>query len=71
MLMSVFDYGDVLFMHASLTLKKPLIAVYHSALWLIPGSSYLTLHCMLYENVGPSLTVCKEQHCISALRYLL
>ena len=63
--MSVFDYGDVLYMHASLSTLKPLDAVYHSALRLITGDSYLTHHCLLYEKVGwTSLAARREQHCI-------
>ena len=66
--MSVFDYGDVLYMHASLSTLKPLDAVYHNALRFITGDDYRTHHCLLYEKVGwPSLTVRREQHCICYL----
>ena len=64
-IMSVFDYGDVLYMHASCTTLRPLEAVYHSALRFITGDSYLTHHCVLYEKVGwPSLTARREHHCL-------
>ena len=63
--MSVFDYGDVLYMHASCTTLRPLEAVYHSALRFITGDGYLTHHCTLYEKVGwPSLAVRREHHCL-------
>ena len=63
-ILSVLDYGDLIYMHASRSTLKPLDAVYHSALRFITGDSYLTHHCTLYENVGwPSLVDRREQHC--------
>ena len=63
--MSVFDYGDVLYMHTSPSTLKPLDAVYHSALRFITGDSFLTHHCILYEKLGwPTLATLREQHCV-------
>ena len=49
--MSVLDYGDILYRHASATTLHPLKAVYHSALRFITGESYSTHHCDLYSKV--------------------
>ena len=52
-------------MHTSLSILKPLDTVCHSALRFIIGDSFLTHHCTLYGKVGwPSLTTCREQHCL-------
>ena len=52
LVMSVFDYGDVLYMYASPATLKPLDAVYHSALRFIAGDGFLTHHCISYGKVG-------------------
>ncbi len=61
--MSVFDYGDVLHMHAANNILKPLDAAFHDALRFMTGDGFLTHHCVLYEKVDwPSLAICREQH---------
>ena len=40
--LSVFDYGDILYRHASAAILKPLDAVYHSALRFNTGDAYIT-----------------------------
>ena len=61
--LSVLDYGDILYMHASAATLKLLDSVYHSALRFITGDSYNTHHCDLYSKVGwPSLVVRRERH---------
>ena len=65
LILSVFDYGDIVYMHASSTVLKSLDAVYHSALRFITGDKYLTHHCVLYEKVNwPSLAARREEHCL-------
>ncbi len=62
-IMSVFDYGDVLFMHAVANILNPLDAVFHNALYFIAGDGFLTHHCVLCEKVDwPSLAIYREQH---------
>lgn len=59
---SVSDYGDILYMHASAATLKPLDSVYHSTLRFITGDSNITHHCDLYAKVGwPSLCVRHER----------
>ena len=61
--MSVLDYGDVVYRHASSTTLKPLDSAYHSALRFITGDKYDTHHCLLYDKVGwPSLTLRRSYH---------
>lgn len=63
--LSVFDYGDIIYGHAAATTLIPLDAVYHSALRFITGDGYRTHHCLLYDKVGwLSLTKRREWHCI-------
>ena len=50
--MSVLDYGDVLYMHASSNSLHSLDTVYHGALRFITGFKSLTHHCLLYARVG-------------------
>ncbi len=65
-IMSVFNYGDILYKHASSIILKALNVVFHSALRFITGDGFLTHHCVLYINVGsPSLAICREQHCLA------
>ena len=64
-ILSVLDYGDIVYMHAAHSSLKPLDAVYHSALRFITGDAFTTHHCRLYGKVGwPSLAKRREQHCI-------
>ncbi len=61
--MSILDYGDVLYMHASSQSLHALDSVYHGALRFITGFKVLTHHCDLYERVGwPSLSMRRLQH---------
>ncbi len=61
--MSILDYGDVLYMHASSQNLHALDTVYHGALRFITGFKVLTHHCDLYERVGwPSLSMRRLQH---------
>lgn len=63
--MSIFDYCDVICMHASATTLKPLDALYHRSLRFITGEKFLTHHCVLYQKVGwPPLAVRRQQHCL-------
>lgn len=61
--LSVLDYGDIVYRHASATALKPLDSVYHSALRFITGDPFKTHHCSLYEKVGwTSLSLRRELH---------
>ena len=61
--LSVLDYGDVIYRHASASSLKPLDSVYHSALRFITGDRYDTHHCILYSKVGwPSLAARRDYH---------
>ena len=61
--MSVLDYGDIVYRHASNTTLKPLDSAYHSALRFITGEKYNTHHCILYEKVGwSSLSLRRSYH---------
>ncbi len=51
-LLSVLDYGDVIYMHAGLSSLKKLDYVYHAALRFVTSASSRTHHCILYELVG-------------------
>lgn len=57
--LSLMDYSDVIYMHATASPLKPLDAVYHSALRFITGDVYSAHHCILYikKKLGwPSLS---------------
>lgn len=61
--MSVMDYVEVLYMHASFQSLKLLDTVYHGALRFITNFRALTHHCSLYERVGWSaLSTCRLNH---------
>ena len=63
--MPVFDYGDILYMHASQSILKSLDVVYHSVLRFIIGCDFQTHHCDLYRAVGwTSLATRREEHCL-------
>ncbi len=49
--MSVLDYGDILYCHATQSTLHQLNPVYYSALHLITNDSYRTHHCSLYQKV--------------------
>ena len=49
--LAVLDYGDVIYMHASMSLLKKLDVVYHSPLPFVTGANASTHHCKLYEMV--------------------
>lgn len=50
--LSVLDYGDVIYMHASLSSLKKLDYVYHAALRFVTSASSRTHHCILYGLMG-------------------
>lgn len=50
--MSVLNYGDIIYMHASASTLKPLHVIYHSALRFASGAASATHHCTLYRLVG-------------------
>lgn len=50
--MSVLDYGDVIYMHASMHCQHMLHIVYHGELKLIGNFRALTHHCSSYARVG-------------------
>ena len=61
--MPILDYGDILYMHATDSVLKPLDAIYHSALRFITGANFRTHHCTLYTSVEwTSLTLRRKQH---------
>ncbi len=61
--LSVLDYRDVIYRHASASTLKLLDSVYHSALRFATGDSYNTHHCTLYNKVGrPSLAQRRDTH---------
>lgn len=60
---SVLDYGDILYMHASKSMLRSLDSVYHSALRFITGAKYSTHHCDLYSISGcHPLSVRRQLH---------
>ena len=48
-ILTVLDYGDVIYRHAASWTLKPLDSIYHSALTFITDASYNTHHCLLYD----------------------
>ena len=63
--LSVLDYGDIISLHASPSVVKPLDTIYHSAIRFITGDGFMTRHCHLYQNVGWTfLSLRREQHYI-------
>ena len=50
--LSVLDYGDVVYKHATSTALKALDTVYHSAIRFTIQADYSTHHCDLYRMVG-------------------
>ena len=61
--LSVLDYGDVIYRHASAATLKQLDSVNHSAIRFIAGDSYSTHHCTLYSEVGwSSLSLRRSYH---------
>lgn len=61
--MSVLDYGDVVYMHASSQCLHALDTVYHGALRFITNLKTLIHHCVLYARVGWSaLTIRRQKH---------
>ena len=53
--MSVLDYGDVVYRHASHSCLNLQDSVFHSALRFITGDTYGTHHCVLYGEFGGPL----------------
>ncbi len=61
--LSVLDYGDVIYRNASASTLAALNPIYYSAIRFITGDSYLTHHCVLYENVGwAPLALRRDRH---------
>ena len=61
--LSVIDYGDILYMHASASTLRTLDSVYHASLRFITNAKSLTHHCILYDLVGwTSLAIRRQQH---------
>ena len=59
----LLDYGDCLYMNASVQCLRSLDTVYHGALRFMTGCERLTHHCDLYERSDwPSLTVRRGTH---------
>lgn len=50
--LSVLDYGDVLYMHATSSLLKKLDSAYHAAIRFVTNAASRTHHCTLYEYLG-------------------
>lgn len=48
----ILDYGDIIYMHASIYLLKRLDCIYHAALRFITNACSRTHHCLLYNRVG-------------------
>ena len=52
-ILSVLDYGDIVYMYAAPSTLKLLDSVYRSAIRFVTGDAFKTHHCNLYRNVGP------------------
>ena len=50
--LSVIDYGDLLYMHATSSILQRLDSVYHASMRFITNAKPLTHHCTLYQMVG-------------------
>ena len=74
-ILSVLDYGDIVYMYAAPSTLKLLDSVYHSAnsckaIRFVTGDAFRTHHCNLYKNVGWSpLADRREKHCILFVFY--
>ena len=63
-ILSILDFGDVIYKIASNTLLSKLDAVYHSAIRFVTKSLHTTHHCDMYAQVGwPSLHIRRQTHC--------
>ncbi len=61
--LSVVDYGDILYMHATKSVLRSLDSVYHSALRFVINAEYSTHHCSLYSLSGwPPLSIRRQHH---------
>ncbi len=69
----VLDYGDVLYMHASVQCLQMVDTLYHSSLRFITNCKALTHHCELYARVGwPALATRRFTHwCIFIYKAIL
>lgn len=66
LLLSVLDYGDVIYMHAASSLLKKLDSVYHAAIRFVTSAGSRTHHCTLYESLGwPSLYQRRKAHMLT------
>lgn len=66
--LSVLDYGNVIYMHANLSLLKKLDCTYHAAIQFVTNTSSRTYHCTLYELVGWS-SLCQRRKMHNAAVY--
>ncbi len=48
----MLDYGDMVYMHANLSLLKKLDSIYHAAIRFVTNISSHSHHCILYKMVG-------------------
>ncbi len=48
----MLDYGDVVYMHANLSLLKKLDSIFHAAIRFVTNTSSRSHHCILYKMVG-------------------
>ena len=63
-ILSVLDYGDIVYMYAAPSALKLLDSVYHSAIRFVTGDAFRTHHCNLYKNVGwAPLAVRRGKYC--------
>uniref|UniRef100_A0A8C6KGR8 Reverse transcriptase domain-containing protein n=1 Tax=Nothobranchius furzeri TaxID=105023 RepID=A0A8C6KGR8_NOTFU len=61
--LSVLDFGDLIYMNASLTVLQKLDSVYHASLRFITNCRAITHHCELYSRVKwPSLAIRRQNH---------
>ncbi len=67
--LSVVDYGDILYMHATKSVLRSLDSVYHSALRFVIKAEYSTHHCSLYSLSGwPPLSIRRQHHWLIFIR---
>ncbi len=70
--LTLLDYGDVIYMHASSSILKKLDYVYNAALQFVTCASSRTHHCTLYELVGwSSLSQRRKIHLLFTAKALL
>lgn len=45
-ILSMFDNGAIIYMHASTSTLKPIDSVYHSVLHFVSGDTFISHHCI-------------------------